>query len=53
MPQAANRVWAGLAILTSDPIGDDEAHPEVGWVPLAMDEPPSLPLASPSNPSVG
>jgi hypothetical protein len=53
MPQAVNRVWAGLSILISDPIRDDEAHQEVGWVPLAMDDPAGLPLASPSNPSVG
>jgi hypothetical protein len=37
--------WAmkstGLAIVSSRLIGDDRARPEVGWVPLAMDEPPA------------
>jgi hypothetical protein len=31
---------AGLAIVSSRLIGDDGARPEVGWVPLEMDERP-------------
>jgi len=35
-------------------IGDDGARPEVGWVPVAMDEPPAprFSLAAPRNPSL-
>ena len=40
---------AGLGIVANRLIGDDGARPEVGWVPLAMDEPPvpRFPIAAP------
>jgi hypothetical protein len=30
---------AGLGIVSNRPVEDNGARPEVGWVPLAMDEP--------------
>jgi hypothetical protein len=39
-PSAWAMKFAGLAIVSSRLIGDDGARPEVGWVPLEMDEPP-------------
>jgi hypothetical protein len=32
---------AGLAIVSNRLLGDDGVRPEVGWVPLTMDEPPA------------
>jgi len=45
---------AGLGIVANGLIGDDGARPEVGWVPLAMDEPPAprFHLAAPRTPSL-
>jgi hypothetical protein len=37
---SARREFGGLAIVSPEPIGDDGARPEVGWVPVVMDEPP-------------
>jgi hypothetical protein len=44
----------GLGIVSNRLIGDDGARPEVGWVPLAMDEPPAprFHLAAPRTPSL-
>jgi hypothetical protein len=39
-PPRLRRGFGGLAIVSNRPIGDDGARPEVGWVPLEMDERP-------------
>ena len=41
-PSAWAMKSAWLAIVSPVPIGDDGARPEVGWVPLEMDERPVL-----------
>ena len=53
-PSAWAMKSAGLGIVANGLIGDDGARPEVGWVPLAMDEPPAprFHLAAPRNPSL-
>ena len=38
---SARREFGGLAIASPEPTGDGGARPEVGWVPLAMDDPPA------------